>query len=108
MILPVADLFGAGQQDIADRGGPVTPVGDVAVRIFQPQVYKGIAAGKGRMAQRVGPQLFRCCIQAVFIFGQRKLDAVRRALHHQLHLPGLAVHQGRFVVLPGHVRHDAQ
>ena len=108
VVLPVGDLFCPGDKDITDRAESIAAVDDLAVAVFQPDVPDGVAPGHGGAETCIHRHLSGDGVQPVGVFFQQDADAVGGALHHQLHLPRLAVHQGGAVVLPHHTHHDSQ
>ena len=108
VVLPIGDIARPGEQHIADCCQPVAAVDHIAVVVFQPEITQGIAGGQRGLIVRVCFHLGNRGVQAVEVLLQRKLDAVGQALHHQLHLAGLAFHQGRAVIFPDQICHNGQ
>ena len=108
VVLPVGDVLRPGDEDIADGAEAVAAVDDLAVAVFQPDVPDGIAPGHRGAERFAGLRFSGDGVQPVGVFFQQDADAVGGALHHQLHLPRLAVHHGGAVVLPHHTHHDSQ
>ena len=108
VVLPVGDLICPGDKDITDRAESIAAVDDLAVAVFQPDVPDGVAPGHGGAETCIRRHLFGDGVQSVSVFLQQDADAVGGALHHQLHLPRLAGHQGGAVVLPHRPHHKGQ
>ena len=108
VVLPVGDGVGAGEQHVAAGRNAVAAVGDVPLAVFDPDIPERIAAGQARAEVVFFGHLAGGGIQTVGVFVQRKLDAVGQALHHQLQLAGLALHEGGAVILPDKAPGEAQ
>ena len=108
VVLPVGDVLRPGDGDIADGAEAVAAVDDLAVAVFQPDVPDGIAPGHRGAERFAGLRFSGDGVQPVGVFFQQDADAVGGALHHQLHLPRLAVHHGGAVILPDGTHHDSQ
>ena len=108
VVLPVGDLLCPGDKDITDRAESIAAVDDLAVAVFQPDVPDGVAPGHGGAETCIRRHLFGDGVQPVGVFLQQDADAVGGALHHQLHLPRLAGHQGGAVILPHRPHHKGQ